>query len=257
MLSHHSAAEALGLGDGGQKQNGSAVHVTVPATRRVTRVPGLVVHRSRRAHAIRHPARRPPQTRVEETVLDLTQVATTLDEAVEWIARACGRRLTTPARLAAALAARHGVRWRRELATTIQDVGAGCHSLLELRYLHKVERRHGLPSGVRQRARRRRGGTWYDDVGYQQYQTVVELDGRAAHPDEARWRDMHRDNAGVADGLSVLRYGMAGVSERSCEVAAQVARVLLRNGWPGPPRPCGPACPVRDVRVENPPSFRR
>jgi very-short-patch-repair endonuclease len=184
---------------------------------------------------------------VEETVLDLAQSAATLDDAIGWIARACGARLTTAARLAAALAARRQVRWRGELGAAIDDVAAGCHSLLELRYLRDVERRHGLPVGHRQRRRDRPGGRWYDDVGYEEYRTVVELDGRAAHPDERRWRDQHRDNVGVTEGLSVLRYGTAGVTERACEVAVQVATVLLRNGWPGPPVPCGPECPVNTL----------
>jgi hypothetical protein len=243
MLSHQTAAELVGLSNGGSGE----IHVTIPASRRVGRIPGVVVHRSRRTAELVHPARRPPQTRVEETVLDLTQTAATLDDAIGWLARACGGRLTTPGRLAKALAVRRRVRWRSELLSAVEDVRAGCHSLLELRYLRNVERKHALPTATRQRARPRRGGRWYDDVRYQRYGTMVELDGRAAHPDESRWRDMHRDNAGVANGLSVLRYGTAAVSDRPCEVAVQVAAVLLRNGWAGPPRPCGPQCPVPSI----------
>jgi very-short-patch-repair endonuclease len=208
ILSHQTAAELVGLTGHRTDTAGSAaeVHVTIPAHRRVKSTSGVVVHRSRRATVAAHPARRPPQTRVEETVLDLAQSAATLD-----------------------------------------DVAGGCHSLLELRYLRDVERRHGLPVGRRQRRRDRQGGRWYDDVGYEEYRTAVELDGRVAHPDERRWRDQHRDNAGVTEGLSVLRYGTAGVTERPCEVAVQVATVLLRNGWPGPPVPCGPGCPVNTL----------
>jgi hypothetical protein len=58
---------------------------------------------------------------------------------------------------------------------------------------------------------------------------------------------MHRDNAGVAGGLSVLRFGTAAVADRSCEVAAQVAAILRRNGWAGPPQPGGPRCPVANI----------
>lgn len=253
MVSHRSAAELVGLVDGDVGGHGMQVYVTVPAHRRVTRTDGVVVHRSRRAAAKRHPVRRPPQTRVEETVLDLAHRAATLDEAIGWIARACGKRLTTPARLREALRHRREIRRHPELVAVIGDVAAGCHSLLEVRYLRDVARRHGLPAAVRQQARHRPGGRWYDDVRYRAYRTVVELDGRVAHPDEQRWRDMDRDNAGVAEGLSVLRYGTAPLFEQPCEVAAQVATVLIRNGWPGTPRPCGSGCPVRAI---VPPSAR-
>lgn len=142
------------------------------------------------------------------------------------------------------------MRWRAELSAAVTDVDAGCHSLLELRWLREVERPHALPSGARQCQRPRSGGRWYDDVRYDPYRTVVELDGRAAHPDRQRWRDMRRDNAGASDGLSVLRYGTGDVVESPCDAAVQVARVLRRNGWPGRPRACGPDCAVRFVIAE-------
>jgi very-short-patch-repair endonuclease len=235
VLSHQTAAELVGLGGDGR------VHLTVPGNRRV-RPPGVTVHISSRVQAARHPARWPPQTRVEETVLDLAETARNLDTALGWIAKACASRLTTTDRLRKALAQRKKARWRAELCAALDDVGRGSHSLLELRYLRDVERRHGLPEGVRQRPRTRPGGRWYDDVCYQEYAIVVELDGRAAHPDDQRWRDRRRDNAQVAAGGGTLRYGMADVTELPCSVAAEVATVLRRNGWTGVAVPCGPRC---------------
>ena len=75
--------------------------------------------------SLRHPAAQPPRTRIEETALDLALGARTLDGAMAWLARACGNRLTTPARLEVALAGRPRARWRRELAAALADVGAG------------------------------------------------------------------------------------------------------------------------------------
>ena len=72
-LSHHTAAELHGL----TRKPPQLVHVTVPADRRVRRVPGIVIHRSARILTARHPAQSPPRTRIEETVLDLTQLART------------------------------------------------------------------------------------------------------------------------------------------------------------------------------------
>ena len=45
----------------------------------------------------------PPCTRVEDTVLDLIQIAPTFDDAYEWICRAIGRRRTTADRIRQAM----------------------------------------------------------------------------------------------------------------------------------------------------------
>ena len=220
------------------------VQVTVPADRRISAVAGIVVHLSARAGAARHPTRLPPQTRIEETVLDLTQRAGTLDDALGWLARACGRRLTTAERLRRAIGRRAKLRWRTELLAALADNADGCHSLLELRYLRDVERGHGLPAGVRQAVRPRRGGRWYDDVSYRGYRTRVELDGRVAHPADRRWHDARRDNAAAADGETILRYGWTDVTRTACATAQQVAQVLRRHGWRGQPGRCGPDCVI-------------
>ena len=177
--------------------------------------------------------------------MDLTQHAGTLDEALGWLARACGRRLSTAERISRSMARRARLRWRAELREALADVADGCHSLLELRYLRDVERAHGLPVGERQATRARRGGRWYDDVRYPGYRTRVELDGRAAHPVERRLRDARRDNVAAADGETTLRYGWADSSTDACATAGQVAAVLRRNGWPGHPWRCGPQCVIR------------
>jgi very-short-patch-repair endonuclease len=178
-------------------------------------------------------------------VVDLTQTAADADRAIAWVVRTCARRLTTVDRLRSAFTARKRLRWRAHLWAALEDVDAGCHSGLEASNLRTVERRHGLPTARRQVARRRRGGRWYDDVFYEAYRTLVELDGPRAHPPEALDRDRRRDNAAVAGALSVLRYGVAEVMGRPCEVAHEVGAVLRLNGWSGQPRPCGPDCPAR------------
>jgi hypothetical protein len=240
VLSHHTAAEVQGLID----PSTGPIHVTVPASRAVDRIPGVIVHRSRRLAVSRHPSRALPQTRLEETVLDLTQAASTLDEAMGWLARAVGSRLTTPDRIATAVALRGRVRWRRPLLAALTDVDDGCHSLLELRYLNRVERPHGLPKADRQSpttgVRRR-----YRDVHYRRYRTVVELDGRVAHPEYLKGRDRRRNNAETEAGNQPLTYGWSDVEDWPCESAVQVGAVLHTGGWTGEPHPCGrPDCAV-------------
>ena len=236
VLSHETAAELFGL----LSEPQPLIHVSVPAARRLVKRPGVVVHRTRLAATIRHPALSPPRTRVEDTVIGLTQSCASLDAAIGWLVKAAASRLTTAKRLLTTLTSRHRLRWRGPLTEALGDVAAGCHSMLELHYLRSVERAHGLPQGWRQH--RRQG--WYDDVDYAEYGVSVELDGRVAHPAEQRFRDHRRDNAAVLAGSRVLRYGYADVAHRPCEVAQQVAAVLRAGGWRGKPRGCGSGCPV-------------
>jgi len=98
MLSHQTAAELAGLTD----KASDLVHVTVPMERRASKAAGLVIHYSARASEARHPARLPPQTRVEETILDLTDAARTVDDACAWVFRGLQLRKTTQANLARA-----------------------------------------------------------------------------------------------------------------------------------------------------------
>lgn len=238
ILSHYSAAEIDGLSD----RPVAAIHVTIPERRRVLDAPGIIVHRSDRIWSARHPSRMPPRTRIEETVLDLADGAMTLDDAVSWLARACGRRLTTAHRLTQAMDSRKKMRRRTDLAIALADVGDGVHSLLEYRYVRYAERPHGLPPAVRQAPVIIAGRRRYLDNLYQAYGVGTELDGNAAHPIEERWRDIHRDNGAAEAGLEILRYSMADVMERPCQVAAQVAAVLRQRGWKPALCRCGPAC---------------
>jgi very-short-patch-repair endonuclease len=240
-LSHQTAAELAGL----VEKPADEVHVMIPSQRRVQGPPGIRYHASARVRAARHPTRLPPQTRIEETVIDLTQTAPNVDRAIAWVVRACARRLTTVDRLRTAFTVRRRLRWRAHLWAALEDVDAGCHSILEAAYLRTVERRHGLPTARRQVARRRRGGRWYDDVLYEAYRTLVELDGPRAHPPESLDRDRRRDNAAVAGALSVLRYGVAAVMGHPCAVAREVGAVLRLNGWKGTPQGCRRGCPAQ------------
>jgi hypothetical protein len=239
VLSHFTAAELDQLGP-----IRSPIHISVPANRRVEPISGVMLHRRSDINMIRHPTRVPPRTRIEETAIDLALCAATLDDALGWLARACGSRLITAAQLEAALARRPRARWRCELGNALAETGAGSHSLLELRYVRDVERPHGLPRGLRQAKTGRERRTEYRDVLYEQFGVCVETDGAVAHPVHQRWRDQQRDNAGAAGGVITLRYGWADVTERPCQVAAQVAAVLRRRGWTGSPHRCAPACPI-------------
>jgi hypothetical protein len=238
ILSHESAAEVSGLFD----RPSRLLHVTVPESQRLRPIAGIVIHRSSRVLEARHPGLLPPRTLVEETVLDLAQAAASFDDVVALLARSCQRGLTTPFLLTESLQLRAKTRWRAEIELALRDVADGVQSVLEHRYLRDVERAHGLPTAKRQADGMQHGHAIHRDARYRRYGVVVELDGKASHPDEQRWRDKHRDNAAVADGFLALRYGWADVTERPCETAAEIGAVLARRGWLGPLRRCGPAC---------------
>jgi hypothetical protein len=237
VLSHQSAAELYRIGPRWER-----IHLTVPGDRKVRQIPGLAVHRSVLLDRTRQPALLPPRTRIEDTVLDLAETAVSADEAIHWLSRACGSRLTTADRLVAAARARTRLRRRREVQAVLGDTAAGAHSALEHRYVRDVERPHGLPRAVRQARSAQAGRSVYRDNLYAEYGVCVELDGLAAHPEHQRWADQHRDNAAAVAGITTLRYGWADVHDRPCQTAAEVAALLRRHGWPGIPRACGPAC---------------
>ena len=239
-LSHATAAQLNGLPDTGQ----AAIHVSVPAGRHLRPVPGLVIHRNCRILLATHPARKPPRTRVEETVLDLTQAARHFDEAFGWLCQACADRLTTPQRLSDAMALRKKMRWRARLDGALGEVAAGVHSSLEYRYVRDVERPHGLPAARRQAVSVTAGHTVYRDNLYQGFGVAVETDSAAAHPESSRWRDADRDNAAAAAGIITLRYSWSDVTMHPCHVAGQVAAVLRTRGWTAAPRKCRPGCPL-------------
>lgn len=220
------------------------VHVIVPVDRRVAKQPGLRIHIRTAVPLRMHPARLPPMTRVEETVLDLVEQANRAEEVVDLLTRACQRRLTTAPKLWAAAEKRKKLRWRGLVAEVVDDVRDGAVTVIERRWRRDVELAHGLPTGSRNRREVAGGRSRYRDVRYLELQMVVELDGRAAHPDELRHRDMRRDNAIAEVGDVTLRYGWADIASSPCEVAAQFVRVARLRGWTGTPRGCCPACPL-------------
>jgi very-short-patch-repair endonuclease/predicted transcriptional regulator of viral defense system len=245
VLSHQTAAERHGLVD----EPGPVITITVPAARHPARkavIPGVVIHRSDAILRTRHPAMLPPCTRVEDTVLDLIQVARTFDDAYMWICRAIGRRRTTAKRIRQAMDNRKKMRWRREIVLALGDAEDGALSVLEHRYVCRVERPHGLPAARRQARIRQRTGNRYLDNLYEEYGVCVELDGSAAHPEDEQWRDKRRDNANTVSGLVTLRFGFPEIGDHRCESASQVATLLRSRGWTGSPHMCArPGCTLQ------------
>ncbi len=175
---------------------------------------------------------------IEDTVLDLCASASE-GEIVRLLTRAVNRRGTTARAVLRQLEHRPRHPHRKLLVGILGEVSEGAESALELQYLRRVERAHGLPHGNRQRSRL--GLAYLSDVGYDAYQTLVELDGRDGHEGEGRFRDMDRDNQFALNWLITLRYGWFDVVDRPCAVAHEVAQALRAHGWSGLPTRC-PNC---------------
>lgn len=213
------------------------------------------LHRPRTPHWVFHQEREgvrrmtsvgsPPRTWIEDTVLDLA--STTLGagdrhDPLHWLSLAVQQRLTTTDRLLEGVHRRRRIAGRGELSEILGDVEDGAQSPLEYYYLRDVEQAHGLPRGRRQAPVRLERRRLWRDVYYEEFRLLVELDGETGHSGLDRFRDYRRDNAALMSGDATLRYGWHDVRRASCEVAGQVAVLLIRGGWQGTPTSC-PRCP--------------
>lgn len=237
-LSHGSAAFVHGL----VRRTGADLVVSVPAGHKVTAQPGLVVHRRNRMPFAGGALR---TVGVDATVLDVADELESEDDLVGFVCDAV-RQGVMPGRVLMHAADRPRVRHRALLLDLLGDAGRGIESPLEHRYVRDVERRHGLPA-ARAQAHEQVEGRWIRaDRVYVGLGVRVELDGQLAHPFGRTDDDTWRDNAVlVARGDLTLRYRWRHVVAAPCVTAAQVVAALRSRGWPGHPRPCGAACPVR------------
>jgi hypothetical protein len=248
VLSHETAAELHRLTDKASR----LIHLAVPADRTVTPAAGIRVHRLARVYDPPDAHRDPPHTTIEDTVLDLTDAAATLADAIGWLTSAFGRELTNEVRLRHTMAARKKIRWRSRVLDILACGESGDHSVLEYRYTRDVERPHGLPEADRQVPfRLPNGRIGRRDRVYTQYRVVIELDGRLTHPPEDKWRDHKRDRAVIIAGYQPLRYGWSDIDVTPCATAAEAATILQDRGWRGSIRPCTPACTAMAIAASQ------
>lgn len=225
------------------------VRVAVDHRRTVVEQPGTHVIRIRRLATLLQPARRLPQVRLEHAVVAVASEAPTEEAAIAVLAQACQRRRTTADRLLVALEERKRLPRRRFLREVLADVAEGAYSVLEHRYLTKVERPHGLPTAKRQRRVRRGRTAAYREVEYTEFGLVVELDGRLGHEEQLdRWEDLDRDIDTALSGGTTLRLGWRHALS-PCRTAGVVGRLLRALGWKGELKACSPGCPAGQVRV--------
>jgi hypothetical protein len=233
-------------------QDHQRIQIAVDTRRRVMELPGVNVRRIDDLSARVQPNRSPPRLRIEDSVLDVASEAKDDADAIAVLGDACQEGWTTPARLMARLRQRSRLPRRRLLLEVLDDVAEGTYSVLEHRYLTRVERPHGLPTAKRQRRVKRGRTVAYRDVEYLGLATVVELDGRLGHEAAMdRWDDMDRDIDAVLSGDITVRLGWRHVLA-ACRAAQAVARILWARGWTGTLTPCSATCPAGRIYGGSP-----
>ena len=229
VLSHGSSAYARGW----TKLAPSDIDVTVPYNRRVREQPGVRTHRSRSYLHIVEAETELPRTTAARTVVDLLRACTNETEASALVLEAIRRGLVSSGKLWSELQADRRHPWRATAVKSLDFAAGGLQSILEVRWL-EIETDHGLPHGRRQAKVIQGGRVQFQDVSYDDYGLVVELDGRLGHEEiEGRLRDMRRDNRNVIAGRATLRFGYFDLTQNGCDAARQVAAVLKRAGWNG------------------------
>jgi hypothetical protein len=246
-LSHDSAIRAAAGPGWRRHRDEDPIRIAVPGDRKLVEPPGYRLRRMRGLEGRVLWNASPPRVRLEDAVLDMASARADEMAVVGVLADIVQARRTTARRLLYALEARPRVAQRDWIKAVLEDVAEGTCSVLEHRYLTRVERAHGLPPGARQRQATSGAGQIQRDVTYPKLGQVVELDGRLFHDTPARRdADLERDLDASLDGLHSVRLGWGQVVGRSCSTALKVGRLLQVRGWAGAPVPCGPDCLFSD-----------
>ncbi|MGB9377023.1 MAG: DUF559 domain-containing protein [Mycobacteriales bacterium] len=224
-LARRSALEAAGL----RGWPAGPVHVVVSRGVHVPELAGVVVHESRwveDAHIDRVAS--PPRVRVEWAAIDAAS-APEARTGCALLAAVVQQRLTTAARLHAALLAAPRAKNRRLLLSVLADIVGGSQALTEIDFA-RLCRAANLPPPERQVIRTDRyGRRRYLDAEWRLADgsaLVVEIDGALHLQAMTYWDDMDRQNELVISGDRVLRFPSATLRLRPDHVVEQLRRAL-------------------------------
>lgn len=225
------------------------VHVAIARGRTVCAQDGAVIHRTShlRQRVLWH--RAPPRMRVEHALVEVMSQRLGADDvagAFSELTRVAYSRQTTAERILDTLTSRRRVPGRTLIRAMLEDWRDGVCSVLERGYRSEVERPHGLPRASRQHPSDATGARTHQDVRYQRYSLVVELDGLVFHADaDSRDHDAARDLAELAtSGAPTARVTYGLVFRTPCRTAGWIAEILRHRGWTGTLTSC-PRCPPR------------
>jgi hypothetical protein len=240
-LAGPSALHAAGV-RGYEPRDGGPIHVVVDRTRTIRRRVGIAVFHVARASSLCQNQLAPPRQKVEHALLQVAARRKKLEGSIAVLADAVQDGRTTAERLLSALGERPKLRHRALLREVLGDVDEGVRSVLEHRYLTRVERAHGLPRGDRQQRWVLAGKPGYPDVEYKAMRMLVHLDGRLGHSEShERWADFDKDIDSAVVAVLSVHVGWSQVLDQ-CRLAASLEKILQQRGWTGAIHPCGPNC---------------
>lgn len=244
-LSLESAAFMLGL----SSRPPPLVHVDVPITAQRRRRPAIRLRRRRRLVTVRRS--RLLVTAPAFTVVDLGDTpAATREDAIATAARAVQQRRVPVEDLVAELDGRRTHRHRRALELSLGIVADGAESVLEVDFVTRVVRAHGLPEMRMAVSGHAAGMSIRRDFVDHTHRIVVEVDGRVAHQGR-RSADIRRDRATAAQGALTLRAEWVDVYYSPCQLAADIVATARSRGYRSGLRACGPTCTAAPPRLRS------
>ena len=225
-LSHLTALDVWGLR---RPATGELLHVSAPFGGGLRSRPGVRVHR-RRDFTLEPPQvvlrRALAVTRIERALVDSWPLLPPAERRAPMI-RAVNDRLTTPARLAAALRDASTLPDRAALRTLLSRLAEGCRSPLEIWGHERVFTGPGMPAFQRQARVSVGQRTMYLDLFAERERVDIELDGATTHGDPAqREIDLRRDALLATIGILVVRFAHRRLVHEPDEVRRETLAIL-------------------------------
>jgi very-short-patch-repair endonuclease len=204
------------------------VHVSAVHNHNTERLPGVRIHKVIRRVSGELIDSGLPRTRPEVAAIRAAHWATSDRQAALILLMTVQQRLTTPMRLAAAQRLVRGRTRRAFIRAVVRDIAFGVQSLGELDFA-RLCRARGLPEPCRQVVRQTPAGRIYLDVGWDEFDLVVEIDGAQHRWGDAVTSDNLRQNDVVLSGDRVLRIDIIGLRVATDRFMDQVALGLSQR----------------------------
>lgn len=170
-----------------------------------------------------------PVIRLDRTLVDCWPLLPPVDRS-SLLIRAVNDRLTTPQRLAAAVAEVPRIADRGALSGLLDRLGAGCRSQLEIWGHDRVFTGPGLPTFIRQARVRVGARTIYLDMFAEAQRVNIELDGATSHGDPAeREIDLRRDALLATVGILVVRFTHRRLTAEPAQVRQETLAILANR----------------------------